>query len=184
MKKFQVKDIIFLAVLAAVTTLFGILGMPVMRSEIFGLQTLATCLFYTIFASIGIMKVRKPGTLTLFGLFTGFPLLFMAPVMFFNNTFSAFLSEIISFVLYKGYKSKTGIVAGAANFMILTVPLSLPFSIWLSGSSYERFLSTGLIASLIDFVGVILLSVVGALIGVKIATELIRAGKLKAPEEG
>ena len=32
-RKFQVRDIVFLAVLAAVTTLFGALAMPVMRPD-------------------------------------------------------------------------------------------------------------------------------------------------------
>ena len=73
-KKFKVRDVIFLAVLAAVTTLFGGVGMPVMRSEIFGLQTLVTSPFYALFAVIAIRKINKPGTLSLFGLFTGFPL--------------------------------------------------------------------------------------------------------------
>ena len=182
-KKFKVKDIIFLAVLAAVTTLFGALGMPVMRSEIFGLQTLVTCLFYALFAVIALMKVRKTGTLTLFGLFTGFPLLFMAPVMFFNNFLGGLIAEVIVMIIFRGYAKKASVVTGAALWMILTLPLSLPFSIWFNGSSYERFVNTQLYLTVIICLGIIALSVAGALLGLKIAGELQKAGKLRPSDE-
>ena len=183
LSNFKVKDIIFLAVLAAVTTLFGGLGMPVMRSEVFGLQTLVTCLFYALFCAIALMKVRKTGTLTIFGLFTGFPLLFMAPVMFFNNFLGGLIAELIVFLVFRGYGKKSSVVTGAALWMILTVPLSLPFSIWFNGSSYERFVNTKFYLTAIIFAGVVALSVAGALLGLRIAQELQKAGKLRSSDE-
>ena len=178
-KKFKVKDIVFLAVLAAVNTLFGGLAMPVMRSEIFGLQTLVTCLFYALFGAVALMKVRKPGTLTIYGLFTGFPLLFMAPVMFFNNFIGGLLAEIVVLLIFCGYEKKAAVVAGSALWMVLTVPLSLPFSIWFNGSSYERFVNTQTYVAALIFAGVIVLSILGALLGLKISGELQKAGKLR-----
>ena len=182
-KKFKVKEIIFLAVLAAVTTLFGGLAMPFMRSEIFGMQTLATCLFYSLFAAVAIMKVRKSGTLTIFGLLTGFPLLFMAPVMFFDNFLGALLGEAAALLIWRSYERKSPVVLGSALFMVLTVPLSLPFSIWFNGTSIERFRSTALWQTGLVFLGVIALSVLGAFLGLKIAGELQKAGKLRPYDE-
>ena len=182
-KKFKVKDIIFLAVLAAVTTLFGALAMPVMRSELFGVQTLVTCLFYALFAVIAIRKVQKPGALTIFGLFTGFPLLFMAPVMFFNNFIGALLAEIVALLIFRSYEKNQAVIAGASLFMILTVPLSLPFSIWLNGSSYQHFISGQVWQTALVCIGVVVLSVLGACIGLKVAAEMQKAGKLRPYED-
>ena len=183
MKKFKVKDIIFLAVLAAVATLFGGVGMPVMRSEIFGLQTLVTSPFYAMFGAIAIMKIRKTGTLSFFGLFTGFPLIFMAPVMFFNNFVGGLLAEIITLLIFRSYEKKSAVVTGSALWMILTVPISLPFSIWFNGSSFERFKNTAVYQTVLVCTGVVVLAVVGALIGLKIARELQAAGKLRPSDE-
>ena len=182
-KKIKVKDIIFLAVLAAVTTLFGGLGMPVMRSEIFGLQTLVTCAFYALFCAVALMKIHKPGTLTVFGLFTGFPLLFMAPVMFFNNFIGGLIAEAVVLLLFRSYEKKPAVVVGSALWMILTVPLSLPFSIWLNGSSYTHFVNTQAMITVLVCVGVVVLSVAGSLIGYKVAQELQKAGKLRPYED-
>ena len=182
-KKFKVRDIVFLAVLAAVNTLFGGLAMPVMRSEIFGLQTLVTCLFYALFGAVALMKVRKPGTLTIYGLFTGFPLLFMAPVMFFNNFIGGLLAEAALLLIFRGYEKKAAVVTGSALWMVLTVPLSLPFSIWFNGSSYERFVNTQTYVAALIFAGVIVLSILGALLGLKISGELQKAGKLRPSDD-
>ena len=193
-KKFKVRDIVFLAVLAAVNTLFGGLAMPVMRSEIFGLQTLVTCLFYALFGAVALMKVRKPGTLTIYGLFTGFPLLFMAPVMFFNNFIGGLLAKVkklipiflgiaVVLLIFRGYEKKAAVVTGSALWMVLTVPLSLPFSIWFNGSSYERFVNTQTYVAALIFAGVIVLSILGALLGLKISGELQKAGKLRPSDD-
>lgn len=179
MKKFELKDIVFLAILAAVSTLFGGLAMPVMRSTIFGIQTLVTSPFYCLFASVALMKVKKPGTLSIFGLFTGFPLLFMSPVMFFNNFAGGVLAEIITMLIFKNYEKKISVITASAVWMILTVPFSLPFSIWFNGSSLEHFKSTALSTTLIVCAGVIVLSVSGAAVGLKISEELKKAGKMK-----
>lgn len=182
-KRFKVRDIIFLAVLAAVNTLFGGLAMPVMRSEIFGLQTLVTCAFYALFAAVALRKVGKPGTLTIYGLFTGFPLLFMAPVMFFDNLIGGLIAEAIVLLLFRGYEKKAAVVTGSALWMVLTVPLSLPFSIWFNGSSMERFRTTAAWQTAIVFAGVAALSIFGTLIGLKISDELQKAGKLRPSED-
>ena len=78
-KKFQVKDFVFLAVLSAAMTLCGGITMPlVMHTTVFGLRNMAAAPIYSIFVAIGLMKVRKPGALTIIGLFSGAPLIFFS----------------------------------------------------------------------------------------------------------
>lgn len=77
-KKFQVKDFVFLAILSAAMTLCGGITMPlVMHTTLFGLRNMAAAPIYALFCAIGMMKVRKPGALTIIGLFSGAPLAFL-----------------------------------------------------------------------------------------------------------
>ena len=95
-KKFQVKDFVFLAILSAAMTLCGGITMPlVMHTTLFGLRNMAAAPIYALFCAIGLMKVRKPGALTIIGLFSGAPLVFFSPVMFFNNERQIFASDVI-----------------------------------------------------------------------------------------
>ena len=153
-KKFQVKDFVFLAVLSAAMTLCGGITMPlVMHTTVFGLRNMAAAPIYSIFVAIGLMKVRKPGALTIIGLFSGAPLIFFSPVMFFNN----FVSGI---------------------YMPFSLPISVLFSLWLNGQSYDQLTANPKI-SVLTSIGTIALAFLGAAIGMKIAAELQKAGKLK-----
>ena len=105
-KKFQVKDFVFLAILSAAMTLCGGITMPlVMHTTLFGLRNMAAAPIYALFCAIGLMKVRKPGALTIIGLFSGAPLVFFSPVMFFNNFVAAIIAGLLMLLFFRGYKS-------------------------------------------------------------------------------
>ena len=162
-KKFQVKDFVFLAILSAAMTLCGGITMPlVMHTTLFGLRNMAAAPIYALFCAIGMMKVRKPGALTIIGLFSGAPLVFFSPVMFFNNFVAAIIAELLMLLFFRGYKNKGSVL----------------FSIWLNGQSYEQLLARPT-ASIFTSLGTVALGFIGAAIGMKIAAELQKAGKLK-----
>lgn len=106
-KKFQVKDFVFLAILSAAMTLCGGITMPlVMHTTLFGLRNMAAAPIYALFCAVGLMKVRKPGALTVIGLFSGAPLAFFSTVMFFNNLVAAVIAELLMLLFFRGYKIK------------------------------------------------------------------------------
>ena len=106
--KFQVKDFVFLAVLAAAVTLCGGITMPlVMHTTLFGLRNMAAAPIYALFTAVALMKVRKPGALTILGIFSGAPLIFFSTVMFFNNFVSAVIAEAMMLLIFRGYKKKS-----------------------------------------------------------------------------
>ncbi len=178
-KKFQVKDFVFLAVLSAAMTLCGGITMPlVMHTTLFGLRNMAAAPIYSIFIAIGLMKVRKPGALTIIGLFSGAPLVFFSTVMFFNNFVSAVIAELIMLLIFKGYKKKSAVFVTTGIYMPLSLPVSVLFSIWLNGQSYEQLTAKPVI-SVLTSIGTIALAFLGSAIGMKIANELQKAGKLK-----
>lgn len=178
-KKFQVKDFVFLAVLSAAMTLCGGITMPlVMHTTVFGLRNMAAAPIYSIFVAIGLMKVRKPGALTIIGLFSGAPLIFFSTVMFFNNFVSAIIAELIMLLIFRGYQKKVSVFVTTGIYMPFSLPISVLFSLWLNGQSYDQ-LSANPKISVLTSIGTIALAFLGAAIGMKIAAELQKAGKLK-----
>ena len=178
-KKFQVKDFVFLAVLSAAMTLCGGITMPlVMHTTVFGLRNMAAAPIYSIFVAIGLMKVRKPGALTIIGLFSGAPLIFFSTVMFFNNFVSAIIAELIMLLIFRGYQKKVSVFVTTGIYMPFSLPISVLFSLWLNGQSYAQHTANPKI-SVLTSIGTIILAFLGAAIGMKIAAELQKAGKLK-----
>ena len=178
-KKFQVKDFVFLAVLSAAMTLCGGITMPlVMHTTVFGLRNMAAAPIYSIFVAIGLMKVRKPGALTIIGLFSGAPLIFFSTVMFFNNFVSAIIAELIMLLIFSGYQKKVSVFVTTGIYMPFSLPISVLFSLWLNGQSYDQLTANPKI-SVLTSIGTIALAFLGAAIGMKIAAELQKAGKLK-----
>ena len=178
-KKFQVKDFVFLAVLSAAMTLCGGITMPlVMHTTVFGLRNMAAAPIYSIFVAIGLMKVRKPGALTIIGLFSGAPLIFFSTVMFFNNFVSAIIAELIMLLIFRGYQKKVSVFVTTGIYMPFSLPISVLFSHRLNGQSYNQLTANPKI-SVLTSIGTIALAFLGAAIGMKIAAELQKAGKLK-----
>lgn len=178
-KKFQVKDFVFLAVLSAAMTLCGGITMPlVMHTTVFGLRNMAAAPIYSIFVAIGLMKVRKPGALTIIGLFSGAPLIFFSTIMFFNNFVSAIIAELIMLLIFRGYQKKVSVFVTTGIYMPFSLPISVLFSLWLNGQSYAQLTANPKI-SVLTSIGTIILAFLGAAIGMKIAAELQKAGKLK-----
>lgn len=178
-KRFQVKDFVFLAVLSAAMTLCGGITMPlVMHTTVFGLRNMAAAPIYSIFVAIGLMKVRKPGALTIIGLFSGAPLIFFSTVMFFNNFVSAIIAELIMLLIFRGYQKKVSVFVTTGIYMPFSLPISVLFSLWLNGQSYDQLTANPKI-SVLTSIGTIALAFLGAAIGMKIAAELQKAGKLK-----
>lgn len=178
-KKFQVKDFVFLAVLSAAMTLCGGITMPlVMHTTVFGLRNMAAAPIYSIFVAIGLMKVRKPGALTIIGLFSGAPLVFFSTVMFFNNFISAIIAELVMLLIFREYEKKSSVFVTTGIYMPLSLPISVLFSLWLNGQSYEQ-LKANPTVSVLTSLGTVALAFLGSAIGMKIANELQKAGKLK-----
>ena len=178
-QQYTVKDIVFLAVLAAALTITGMITMPlVMTVTLFGVRNAAAAVFYGTFGVLGLMKVRKPGALFLLGLFNGVVLLMISPVMFFNNVTAAFLAEAIALLLFKNYADDKSIIAAAGLFIPLTLPFSIIFAMLLNGRTFAQLVEQPLV-SVIICAAAVLLSFLGAFAGHKIGTELQKAGKLK-----
>ncbi len=178
-EKFQVKDIAFLAVMAALLILCAGVSMPVMTVPIFGLRNMVTAPFYGIFAVIALLKVRKCGALCLVMIFNAVVLLMMSPVMFLNNTASAIVTELIVLLLFRSYEKERAIVLAAGLFIPMTLPASVFFYKFLYGKTWAEIFTGQPLVVAACCIGTVVLSFVGVAIGMKIGKELKKAGKLR-----
>lgn len=182
LQKFQIKDVVFLAIMSAVA-LATCAVMPLVISLqplIFGISQLVTALQIGVFFAIGLYKVRKPGSLLIMALMMGLIQLMMSPPMFLSSVLNGILIELIV-LLFRGYERDTAVFVAA----MLHTPLSLPFNYL-----YNRLVkgADSPLAAVADrappaavgmTLAVVAVSALGALIGIKIARELKKSGVLK-----
>ena len=182
LQKFQIKDVVFLAIMSAVA-LATCAVMPLVISLqplIFGISQLVTALQIGVFFAIGLYKVRKPGSLLIMALMMGLIQLMMSPPMFLSSVLNGILIELIVLLL-RGYEKDAAVFVAA----MLHTPLSLPFNYL-----YNRLVkgADSPLAAVADrtplaavgmTLAVVAVSALGALIGIKIARELKKSGVLK-----
>ncbi len=179
-QKFTVRDIVFLGIISAVLILScGIMPLVVELTKIvFGIAQLVTSLQISLFVTIGLIKVRKPFSLTLILIFMGAIMVMMAPIMFLSNIFVAVVIELIVIVVFRGYQSKIACFTAG----MLTGPLSLPVYIVYNYITAPEIFSaiTGNIYIVIGVTfAIVVISAIGAGIGLKIGNELNKAGVMK-----
>lgn len=177
-EKFTVKNIVFLAVMAALLFLCSGIAMPIMAISLFGLRNLVISIFYVFFATITLMKLPKPGALSLLGIFNGAILFMMSPVMFFTTSVSAILSEGITLLIFKSYQNPKSILTATILWMPLALPFTAIFSVLIHGQTFGQVIQFSPIV-IVTCVGTLILSCVGAFLGQKMGIELKKAGKLK-----
>ncbi len=180
-EKFQVRDIVFLAIISAVA-LCTCAVMPLVASlqtTIFGIAQVVTSLQLSLFVAIGLMKVRKVGAMFLMALLTGLFQLLMAPPMFFSNLVIGLLLEVLIVLLFKGYHTNKAVFLAA----FLYNPLSLPFNVaynYLFGREAMVAVVTAIPwLTVVMTLAVFGLSALGAGLGIKISKELKKSGMMK-----
>lgn len=180
-EKFSVKDIVFMAILSAVALCTMAVMAIVAHIYIYGLAQLVTAAQFAFFSAIGLMKVRKTGTLFIFALFTGLFELFMAPVMFVSSVLTGLILETIVILIFKGYKnSEKPIFIASALFIPCTMPFNLLYYWFFSEEMFNLFFGSGFkMLSIVFILGAFAVGALGSFLGIKVSKELLKAGVLK-----
>ena len=122
-RKYKIKDIVFLAIMAACMLVTGAIMPLVGNIPVFGIVQVCLGLQFSIFPVIGMMKVRKTGSLLFMSVCCGVVLVFMSTVMFVCILICAVITETLTVAIFRGYKKD-----GASVFAgIIFFPLTLPF---------------------------------------------------------
>ena len=70
-KPISTKDIVFLAIISAITLVTSAVMPLVAHVPVFGIIQIVLGLQFSIFPAIGLMKVRKPGAMLFVAIFSG-----------------------------------------------------------------------------------------------------------------
>lgn len=177
---FKAKDIVFLAIISAITLVTSAVMPLVAHVPVFGIIQVCLGIQFSLFPAIGIMKVRKPGALLFVSIFSGIVLIFMNTIMFFCLAVCAVLCEAITLLVFRGYEKDRACFFCAALYL----PMSLPFLyVWYQIIGGEDTVASyansnpGLAVGM--SLAVLAICCLGAFLGVRIARELRKAGALK-----
>ncbi len=175
--KFAIKEVVFIAILSAsllVTCAVMPLVIPFL-DVLFGIAQLVTGLQMSLFITLGLIKVRKPFTLSLILLFMSILMIFMAVQTFYGNLLTMVLVETLILVIFRGYKKDIAcFVAGA---IVPPVGMIVP-AIWNAVVAPDVF--AVLISNPWIVIGMVLavvaVGLIGAFLGLKIGKEMTKAG--------
>ena len=173
-RKYKIKDIVFLAIMAACMLVTGAIMPLVGQIPLFGIVQLCLGLQFSVFPVIGMMKVRKAGALV-----------FMSPVMFFSILLCALIAEALTGVIFRSYKRDGAcLFAGTIYF-----PCSLPFLYVYynflytvtseSGEAVSAFVGASPAVAIGMSAAVLAVCFVGALVGMLVSRELRKSGVMK-----
>ena len=184
-RKYKIKDIVFLAIMAACMLVTGAIMPLVGQIPLFGIVQLCLGLQFSVFPVIGMMKVRKAGALVFMSLCCGVLLVFMSPVMFFSILLCALIAEALTGVIFRSYKRD-----GACLFAwTIYFPCSLPFLYVYynflytvtseSGEAVSAFVGASPAVAIGMSAAVLAVCFVGALVGMLVSRELRKSGVMK-----
>lgn len=184
-KKYKIKDIVFLAIMTACTLITGAVMPLLVNVPLFGIVQLGLGLQFSIFPVIGMMKVRKPGSLFFQSIFIAVFLVFMFPPMS-MIVLCGLVAESIAMLIFHGYKNDWACVVAGTLYLPMTIPFLYFYyrffytvtengqtgvSIFLAGSN--PWVVAGISCAIVA------LCFVGSVIGMVVSRELKKAGVLK-----
>ena len=184
-KKYKIKDIVFLAIITACTLITGAVMPLLVNVPLFGIVQLGLGLQFSVFPVIGMMKVRKPGSLLFQSIFISVFLIFMFPPMALIIV-CALVSETLALLIFRGYKNDWACVFAGTLYMPLTLPLMwLYYNAFYTVTGEEKAATSmflgganpGVVVGI--SIAVVALCFVGSVVGMLIARELKKAGVLK-----
>ena len=184
-QKYKIKDIVFLAIITACTLVTGAIMPLLVNVPLFGIIQLGLGIQFSLFPVIGMMKVRKPFALLLQSVFISIFLVFMFPPMVLLIA-CALVAEALTLLIFRGYKSDWACVFAGTLYMPMTIPLLyMYYNVFYTVSGEEKaavsmFIGGGNAGVIIGLtIAVIAVCFVGSIVGMIIARELKKAGKLK-----
>ncbi len=178
MTVFELRDIVFAAVMAAGILVVGQVLIPLVgHIPIPGIRNMVSAPFTAIFLTIGLARIRKPGALALiYGLCCVVYLMVSVVIPLFVLS-SVLVAEGMNYLVFRGYEDRKARMVTAVTFYTVMTPLGALWGAWMLGGQYQRFIASAPFLGLATVI-VLLLAFGGTLIGEKIVTELRKAGKM------
>ena len=184
-RKYKIKDIVFLAIMAACMLVTGAIMPLVGQIPLFGIVQLCLGLQFSVFPVIGMMKVRKAGALVFMSLCCGVLLVFMSPVMFFSILLCALIAEALTGVIFRSYKRDGACLFAGTIYFPCSQPFLYVYYNFLytvtseSGEAVSAFVGASPAVAIGMSAAVLVVCFVGALVGMLVSRELRKSGVMK-----
>jgi energy-coupling factor transport system substrate-specific component len=176
---FELRDIVFAAVVAAAILIIGFITVPiVVHIPIPGIRNVVSAPLSAVLLTIGAARIRKKGALVLVLGLSSLVYLLISPVIPAFVLSAAIIAELLNLATYRGYATRNARMVCITVLYTVMTPLGTLFGALLLGGKYQESLSSGWFL-LGMTAAVLVLSFLGALAGEKIVKELVRAGKLR-----
>lgn len=184
-RKYKIKDIVFLAIMAACMLVTGAIMPLVGQIPVFGIIQVCLGLQFSVFPVIGMMKVRKPGALLFMSLCCGVVLVFMNAVMFVCILICAVIAEGLVLLIFRGYKKDGACLFAGTIYFPVTLPFLYIYYRFLyswtgeEGQAVNAFIGSSAGMAVGMSFAVLAVCFVGALVGVIVSRELRKSGVMK-----
>jgi hypothetical protein len=174
---FTTREYVFAAMIACGLLLTASVIIPLtLPLRIPGLANAATAPFSSFFLVVGLMRLRKPGSLLLITGIYALICLAISPLIFGFIMVGGLLGEAVCSMVFKGYRGKVAPVVGAVLYEVGMFPAAMVLSLFFIP---ERYTNMALWVWFAAESAIVATSLMGALCGLKVARELAHAGKLQ-----
>lgn len=184
-RKYKIKDIVFLAIMAACMLVTGAIMPLVGQIPLFGIVQLCLGLQFSVFPVIGMMKVRKAGALLFMSVCCGVVLVFMNTIMFACTVICALIAEGLTALIFRSYKRDGASLFAGTLFFPCTLPFLYVYYNFLytvtdeTGEAVSAFIGTDPWIALGMSAAVLAVCFAGSLIGMLVSRELRKSGVMK-----
>ena len=180
-KKFTIKEIVYLSIISIISILGSSVMMLVVPlvTQIYGIAQLVTSFQVSILFSIGLFKVRKPGSILYMALFMGAVMVFMSFIMFVVFLTAGLLVEGLGLLIFRKSESNLSVIVKTTLFMPLTLPLNFLLNLILAEEVQIKLISKVPWITVVVTLAVILISLLGSFLGVLISKEIKKRKKVK-----
>jgi len=172
----QTREYVFAAMVSAALLVVASVIIPfTLPLRIPGLTNAVTGLFSAFFIVIGLVRLRRPGSLLLITGIYALICLMISPVIFGFVITGGLVGEIVCSTIFRGYRGNIAPVCGAVLYEMGMFPAAMAISFFFLP---ERYGAIAPWVFLVAELAIFATAVTGGLLGLKVARELARAGKL------
>jgi energy-coupling factor transport system substrate-specific component len=171
------REYVFAAMTAAALLVVASIIIPLtLPLRIPGLANSINGFFGAFFLTIALIRLRRPGSLLLITGIYALICLSVSPLVFGFILIGGLFGETVCFLLFRGYPGKLAPVCGAVLYEMGMFPAAMLLSFFFFPENYRQVAAWIFV---IAETAIFITSTLGALLGLKVAKELARAGKLQ-----
>jgi hypothetical protein len=148
-------------------------------TQIYGIAQLVTSFQVSILFSIGLFKVKKPGSILYMALFMGAVMVFMSWIMFVVFLVAGIITEALGLLIFRTNNSSLSVIVKTTFFMPLTLPLNFLLNLMLAEEVQIKLITKVPWITVVVTLSVVLISLIASILGALISKEIKKAKENK-----